>query len=197
MGLKEVQETLATLYTNSSLRAEFAANPQAVGAKLGLSSKDIAQLAPLAAKQLENFANSLKAKRLNEVSKQLTLSEQALGKQFAELFLVFADTYLPHGIKKHYHDAQAFAQYLQQVPTLTPWLKDLVCYEALNLQTNENKPFLRVKFFNCLIQPILRDLHNKQLSNNYRGMSIGVWLKWPGQEQPRHWLLSFTQKKKR
>lgn len=134
MGLAQMQRALARLYTKGGLRDQFLADPPGVGATLGLTPAETAQIAE-AARQVEFFAHSLHHKRLGEVSKLLPLTRRALGSAFAAHFLRFADTYVPSGIKKHQADALAFVAHLEQLPLDQVWMTDLARYEAtwLNL----------------------------------------------------------------
>ncbi|MBD2213559.1 hypothetical protein H6G64_19440 [Calothrix sp. FACHB-156] len=151
MGLAQTQQILAQLYTNTELRNSFFANPQVVGAELGLSDAEIENLSQLSAPQVNLFASSLKWKRLNLLSKLLPLTASALGKNFKTLFWRYAETYIPQGIKKHRQDAIAFADFIvktSQQEGLEPiWLSDLVRYEQAWLLAEELNRGFKVCWF--------------------------------------------------
>lgn len=147
MGLAQTQQVLAQLYTNSELRKRFFANPQAVGAQLGLSDDEIQQLSQLCQIRVNLFANSLKWKRLGEVRELLPRTAQVLGKNFTTLFWRYAQTYLPQGIKKHRSDAIAFANFILKVAPeegIDPPRLDLVRYEKAWLKASEPSSKLTV-----------------------------------------------------
>ncbi|BAY97644.1 hypothetical protein NIES37_15880 [Tolypothrix tenuis PCC 7101] len=141
MGLAQTQQILAQLYTNTEFRNSFFANPKVVGAELGLSDAEIENLSQLATPQVNLFANSLKWKRLNLLSKLLPRTAIALGKNFKTLFWQYAETYIPQGIKKHRQDAIAFAEFIvktsQQAGLEPIWISDLVRYEQAWLLAEE------------------------------------------------------------
>src|SRR4249919_2832862 len=105
MGLAEVQLVLAQLYTNTALRERFLSDPQAVGTELGLAPTEIQEVAQISARQVTLFANSLRSKRFGEIRKLLPLTYKVLGQKLHALFQQYAETYVPHGIKKHHDDA--------------------------------------------------------------------------------------------
>lgn len=144
MGLEQVQQVLAKLYTNTEFRERFFNQPGVVGAELGLSSIEIEQLSQLTAKDVTVFANSLKWKRLGELRELLPITAGVLGKEFNTLFWGYAESYLPTGIKKHRDDAIAFSNFILQTPEITPvWVKDLVIFEQAWLLTYQpNRCFL-------------------------------------------------------
>jgi hypothetical protein len=64
MGLAQIQQVLARLYTDAALRERFFADPQRTGAELGLDAGEVHQLAHLSVQQVTFFARSLQRKRL-------------------------------------------------------------------------------------------------------------------------------------
>ena len=164
MGLEEVQRGLASLLTNERLREQFAADPRSVARTLNLSAEDAVELEALASGEVERFARSLCAKRWNEIQKLLpvsTQSAQMAGFGLRRLFLRFAQSYTPHGGKRHAQDALAFADWAAQQQALfqnntqnagskradspdaaaAAWLPDLLRYEAawLEMQMQPNR----------------------------------------------------------
>ncbi|BAY88815.1 MULTISPECIES: hypothetical protein [unclassified Tolypothrix] len=158
MGLAQTQQVLAQLYTNTEFRNSFFANPKVVGAELGLSDAEIENLSQLATAQVNLFANSLKWKRLNLLSKLLPRTAIALGKNFKTLFWRYAETYIPQGIKKHRQDAIAFADFITQTSPLEGlepiWLSDLVRYEQAWLLAEELNHGLKVRWFRYAVDKL-------------------------------------------
>jgi len=147
-----LQPVLAQLYTNAELRSRFFANPQLVGAELGLNTTQIQQLSLLSTAEVNLFATSLKRKRLGEVRALLPMSAKALDEDFSKLFWLYAETYLPQGIKKHLLDAIAFATYIEKVDNIEPdWLLDLVKYEKSWLEAAEPNKRLIIRYFRYAI----------------------------------------------
>ncbi|MEH2160387.1 MAG: hypothetical protein V7K38_04920 [Nostoc sp.] len=151
MGLAQTQDILAQLYTNTEFRERFFANPETVGAELGLSCDEAQKLAQLSAQEVNIFANSLKWKRLGEVRGLLPRTARVLGKNFTALFWRYAQTHLPKGIKKHREDAIAFANFITRVAQAEdiapPWIADLVRYEKTWLLAYEPTSRLNVCWF--------------------------------------------------
>jgi hypothetical protein len=169
MGLVQTQQVLAQLYTNTELRKRFFANPQTVGAELGLSDEDINQLSQLSAQQLNVFANSLKWKRLGEVRELLPRTARVLGKNFNDLFWRYAETHIPQGIKKHQEDAIAFANFIEKQDIEPAWVSDLVRYEKTWLLTYESHRCLQVCWFRYPIDKLgsTQEIH--------RQLTLAIW----------------------
>src|SRR5215207_7492741 len=141
MGLAQVQGFLAELYTEAGLRTRFLVAPETVAGEYGLSSEETQQIRQLSAEQVAFFAGSLQRKRLNGVAGLLPLSRRALGESFAELFMEFADTFVPCGTSKHRQDARAFAEFVERMAKGrqigSPWVLDLMRYEAAVLAATD------------------------------------------------------------
>ncbi|BAZ52158.1 hypothetical protein NIES4103_48170 [Nostoc sp. NIES-4103] len=184
MGLAQTQQVLAQLYTNTEFRERFFANPQAVGAELGLSCDEAQQLAEVSAKEVGIFANSLKWKRLGEVRELLPRTARVLGKNFTALFWRYAEKHLPKGIKKHREDAIAFANFIIQVAQkegIEPvWLRDLVRYEKTWLLAYEPATYLKV----CWFRYPINKLGNSQTINPQP--TIAIWLRLRARSQLFH-----------
>lgn len=183
MGLANIQRVLAQLYTNTTLRERFLADPQGIGQELGLETAEIAQIAQISAQQVTLFANSLHSKRLGEVYKLLPLSYKVLGQSFTALFRQYADTYVPHGIKKHRDDAITFAAFIERIAHskgIEPeWAIEVVRYEKARL--------LALEATRCLVICRFRYNMSKLLQGVARGderlllvrrLGIVVWWRW-------------------
>lgn len=169
MGLAQTQQVLAQLYTNTELRNRFFANPQSVGAELGLSDEEINQLSQLSAQQVNIFANSLKWKRLGEVRELLPRTARVLGKNFNDLFWRYAETHIPQGINKHREDAIAFASFIQKQDIEPAWVSDLVRYEKTWLLAYDSPRCLQVCWFRYPIDK----LGNTQ--EIHRQLTLAIW----------------------
>lgn len=150
MALADVQRVLARLYTETTLRERYFADPSAVGGECGLSESEIQSLSMLSAEQVNAFAESLHHKRWGEVRKLLPLSVRILGRELFQNFLRYADTNVPQGVQKHREDAIDFAAYLLQREDLTPaWAKEALRYEQAVLQANAPERRCCVRRFPC------------------------------------------------
>ncbi|MEH1939200.1 MAG: hypothetical protein V7L01_03140 [Nostoc sp.] len=182
MGLAQTQQVLAQLYTNTDFRERFFANPEAVGAELGLSCDEAQKLAQLSAQEVNIFANSLKWKRLGEVRELLPRTARALGKNFTALFWRYAQTHLPKGIKKHREDAIAFANFIaiaEEENLDPPWISDLVRYEKTWLLAYEPTSRLIVCWFRYPVGIANLEGMNRQ-------PTIAIWFRLSKQSQLRH-----------
>jgi hypothetical protein len=169
MGLVQIQQVLAQLYTNSELRKRFFANPQTVGAELGLNDEETQQLAEISVQQVNIFANSLKWKRLGEVRELLPRTARVLGKNFNDLFWRYAETHIPQGIKKHREDAIAFANFIQAQEIEPAWISDLVRYEKTWLLAYDSPRCFRVCWFHYPIHTL------PSAENIRRQLTLAMW----------------------
>jgi hypothetical protein len=131
MGLAEVQGVLARLYVDPSLRDRFFASPAAVGAELGLDAEEARDLARIPRRQVEQFADSLRRKRREQVRGVIPITARALGRAFAALFERYADESPPRGSKADLDDAIGFVDTLRRWadPIEPAWAVDLARYE--------------------------------------------------------------------
>jgi hypothetical protein len=182
MGLAQTQQVLAQLYTNTDFRERFFANPEAIGAELGLSCDEAQKLAQLSAKEVNIFANSLKWKRLGEVRELLPRTARALGKNFTALFWRYAQTHVPKGIKKHREDAIAFANFIaiaEEENPDPPWISDLVRYEKTWLLAYEPTSRLIVCWFRYPVGIASAEGMKRQ-------PTIAIWFRFSKRSQLRH-----------
>ncbi|MEZ0371158.1 MAG: hypothetical protein ACAI44_18840 [Candidatus Sericytochromatia bacterium] len=149
MGLAQLQQALARLYTDAAFRERFwtteanaELNPEhkaELGRELGLNPAEIEQLVRLSRERLAYFADSLQQKRYHAVCKLLPRSHRLMPERFRSLFQAYAPTYLPSGSQKHQHDAVRFAAHAAADPSpdraqAAPWQRELLRYEALPLR---------------------------------------------------------------
>ena len=91
MGLAEVQGRWRGLYVDPALRDRFFADPAAVGVELGLGAEEARDLAGVSRRQVEQFADSLRRKRRDQVRRVIPIAARALGDRFGGLFERYAD----------------------------------------------------------------------------------------------------------
>lgn len=113
MKIDLTQGILSRLYTDSVFRNDFIKDKELFYKKYSVSSDEtIKFIEALPVDQIVFFAQSLLSKRIHEVKALLPLSHKLIGKNSRNLFLVYAESYIPKGIHKHHDDAQHFADYL-------------------------------------------------------------------------------------
>ncbi|HLO85317.1 MAG TPA: hypothetical protein VK203_09935 [Nostocaceae cyanobacterium] len=177
MGLREIQQVLAQIYTNTELRKRFFANPQVVGLELGLSLDEVEYLTQLSQKDVNTFANSLKWKRLGEVREMLPRTAKVLGKDFNTLFWQYAETYLPTGIKKHRDDTIAFSNFILKTANLKlPWIKDLLIFEQTWLLSYTPARCLYIRWFRYSVH--LQDIQPQ--------ITLAIWWRLSGASVLHH-----------
>ena len=142
MGLREQQNLLARLYTDSEIRSEFTAEPERIGAEFELNESEIFDLSALAESEVKWFADSLFWKRFREVEKLLPTSSWMIGKDFEPFFREFSSAFNPRSVKKHLEDALAFSRWLLKGGRLEPVAADVLKFESTRLRHNaEEKAF--------------------------------------------------------
>jgi hypothetical protein len=131
MGLAEVQAALARLYIDPALRDRFFADPAAVGGELGLGADEACDLAGISRRQVEQFADSLRRKRRDQVRRVIPIAARALGDRFAGLFERYTAESEPRGSKADLDDAVGFVEALGRWTDedRPPWVVDVARYE--------------------------------------------------------------------
>ena len=131
MGLAEVQKALARLSIDPALRDRFFADPDATAAELSLAAADVPVLAQIPRGQVEQFADSLRRKRHQQVRRVIPITARALGRQFAALFDRYIDESPPRGSSADIGDAIGFVAAIARLADrLEPeWAIDLARYE--------------------------------------------------------------------
>ncbi len=181
MGLAQMQEVLARIYTDAELRAQFLADPTTAGAALGLTALEASQLASVSAEQVNRFAQSLGRKRADEVRSLLPFTCRALGKTFDRLFAVHANRFCPRGIRKDRDDAIAFASFLlpkscsEKVPSS---VLDIARYETADLKARQSSVRVVVRVFRHDVRQLIRRMQEGiQLANTAFRPTVGVWMR--------------------
>jgi hypothetical protein len=131
MGLAEVQGALARLYVDPALRDRFFADPSAVGVELGLDAEEARGLAGVSRRQVQQFADSLRRKRRDQVRRVIPIAVRALGGRFAWLFERYVAESAPRGSKADLDDAIGFVDAMVRWADddRPPWVVDLARYE--------------------------------------------------------------------
>ncbi len=195
MGLAQTQDFLAQLYTDSGLRTRFFADPHGVGMAVGLAADLAAQLAELSSDEVTFFAHSLQRKRLNEVRKLLPLTDRALGMRFVKLFLQYAESHIPKGIKKHGEDALAFAAYVERVARAQrvgpAWVVDLIRYESAWVNVHCRPRRWQVRWYRHPVDKLVRGLmDDRGTTVCLRRPTIGLWLRFSRRSKLWHAVVS-------
>lgn len=167
MGLAELQNALARLYTDSELRTRFLENSANVCSELGLKKEEAEQLSKISHNELSFFSDSLIWKRFGEVEKLLPLTKKALGENFRLEFQSFASAYNTTEIKKHLDDAINFCRYLEK-KIETKWMVDVIRFERARLHFGAFNRILIVKLFDY-------DVVNTKTPKKKKW--IGVWFR--------------------
>lgn len=145
MSLREQQNLLARLYTDSVLREKFFSAPIKIGKKFKLTENEINEIAAMAAEELNFFAESLYWKRLREVEKFLPLTRKVLDIKFKVEFRDFSQNYIPQTVKKHLEDAIEFCMYLNGT-TNDLLIKDITAFERAKLLfSTDNRKLIIVR----------------------------------------------------
>jgi len=150
MGLAELQQAMAKLWTDAELRKKFIANPESSAHSLGLSSLESQRLASISAEQIESFAQSLRQKRLSSVRSLLPRTCHALGDSFSELFLIHTERFQPRGCHKHRDDALEFAKFLyrnQRTANISTLAIKTARYESGLLDVYQSGKRIHIRFF--------------------------------------------------
>ena len=179
MGLAEMQKALARLYTNTSLRERFFADPVAVARELGFTDEEARQLVAISPQRVETFARALHTKRLLQVSKLLPLTSRILGARFATAFRQFADTHIPEGTKKHLGDAFAFAEEMERLLRCEwhepHWVLDLLRYEKARIKAADPRRHIVACVFRHDISRLVRSLARKEDASISTRRCVAVW----------------------
>ena len=194
MGLAKLQGVLAQLYTDDRLRERFYADPQTTCQALGLTADQARQLSQISSDQIKFFTQSLKRKRLNEVRKLLPLTCRVLGKRFGALFLRYADTYVPCGLRKHLEDAITFARFTQQnaqAERIEPWTLDLLRYETAWLEAMNPTSRWILRWFRYPVGKLVRSVAEKEkISLLKQQPTVALWFRIQQRDRLRHIILS-------
>jgi hypothetical protein len=195
MGLVEVQKTLARLYTDNRLRADFFADPSRVGRELGLSAEETRRLAQLSAIEVNKFADTLTGKRLLGVGKLLPFTRRVLKEEFDAHFRRFASEQKQTGAPNYFADADRFAVYLEaalrRAERAEPWVLDLLRFESARVEAAASRRRLVVRYFRHDIGRLVGSLARRAESPSVvRRPSLAIWWRRGRSAPVRYALLS-------
>jgi hypothetical protein len=190
MGLAQVQAALAQLAVDPSLRDRFFSDTRGVGISLGLSADDAESLAAISRSGLEQFADSLKWKRREQVRRMIPESGRVLGREFPVLFQRYLDGSAPRGSKADLDDAVAFVQSMGRgVGSIKPeWVVELACYELAWRQAARAKRLPIVRLFRY---PVQRLISGPAAGDVTPGLILALWWRWTPRGTVRHALVKW------
>jgi hypothetical protein len=205
MGLSQIQQTLAKIYTSSAFREEFFDSSQWGDRELGLTEEEIEQLTKISSQRVNLFAASLKQKRLGQIRKLLPLTSKCLGKDLYQLFWEYSETFIPGGIKKHPQDAIEFANFLekkldcstrtnvgdwlrQRAKLDRDWILDVIRYERSWLtMAISDRLFLGCRFNNA-IAPLIESLQKSENEPaKIKKSTFTIWFRLSSKSKVYHW----------
>ena len=198
MGLAHCQTLLAKLTTDANLRKRFFTDSVRVGMEFGLGPEEAARFALLSARQAEQFAGSLRNKRLGEVEKLLPLSRLVLtDAAFSELFHRHAARFSAAGVKKHRDDAVAFAGSAEQAVragTVGPaWVADVLRFEAARLVAVDPNRCWTARLLRHSVSELVLCAHSKQGAPPPRKWTLAIWFRASCKSRLRHLQLSLSE----
>lgn len=173
MSLKEQQNLLARLYTDSDLREEFFIEPDKIGFDFSLTRQEIAEIVEIAPQALDFFAESLFWKRLREAEKFIPLTVKILNRDFQPLFRRFSQTFNPQTVKKHHEDALEFCRFLQK-GEVSEIARNIALFEKTKLEFfgyGKRIAFCKLAFD---IRPFLAESCTEDLQKKRK---FAVWIK--------------------
>lgn len=199
MGLADCQKLQARLYTDADWRARFFADPRALGADFGLSAEEVDRLAQLSEFQVGRFADSLRHKRRNDVGKLLPLTRRVLGEaRFAALWDRHGAAHGPNGGKGLRAGAIAFAIALEpevrRGEIRSPWMADLLRYEAARLVAADPTRRWTVRYFHHPIADLVRAVHARPGVPPPTKPTLAIWFRASRAGRLRHLVLSLPSR---
>lgn len=171
-----MQAALARLCTDAAARAELRSEPVEFGKRWEMSIAETKALVEAVGGEVEQFAQSLRRKRLREAARSMPLTVQTLGAQFAPLFEKYGDAVPLGSFRKPELDALAFLQSIlsQTTPPLAAPKRDLLRFEAGWLTMRHTPQRFLIRWL--------------AVPHSSRGVSssVAVWWRWRG--RLRHWV---------
>jgi hypothetical protein len=176
MTLEKTQKVLALIYTDKQYRENFFSD-NAKAVDYDLSEAELENLKSISLKQVNFFADSLQYKRLHQAYKFLPIVHKVLGKDFIPLFMEYAGTYAPAGIKKYLEDAEHFAFYLKanELKLKYPWIGDLAYYEIALLKVSNPELKLYICQFRYPVTEIILQINKGEKIKAVKKKTIIFW----------------------
>jgi hypothetical protein len=176
MGLKEQQDLLARLYTDTEFSKAFFEDPSVAFDKT-FSSDEANEIAAVASDEIKLFANSLISKRMREVEKLLPLTCRYLEKELKPEFREFAQTFNPTSTKKHLEDAIRFGAFIGKSSSVRPCIRDIARFESAALEHFSRGRRLTICRIGYDLRPLIRSKNAVEVSDLRRRRSRAVWFR--------------------
>lgn len=168
-----MQAAIARLATDAAAREALRADPAAFATRCGLDAEESRWLAGEMSGELEDFARSLRQKRLHEALRSMPLAEELLGERCAALFREYADATPLGPARNPALDALDFHHWLLTRATLTTPQRDAIQYEAAWITMQHTPRRFLVRF---LLVP----------EAGSASRSVVIW--WRRRGKIRHWV---------
>ena len=192
MGLAEVQRVLALISIDRALRERFFADPATIGAELGLATGEAAGMARIPRRQIEQFADSLRRKRRDQVRRVVPITARALGRKFAGLFDRYLDSSPPRGSKADLADAAglvaAMGRWADQIDP--PWAVDLARYELAWREAARAGRFPIMRIFRF---PVARIATRCEPDSAAPRLTLACWWRPVGRGSVRHIVMTMPK----
>ncbi|MGQ0543218.1 MAG: hypothetical protein ACT4O9_15445 [Blastocatellia bacterium] len=176
MGLREQQNLLARLYTDSDYRNVFFSQPESFAVDSGLNEAEIAEISTIFPEELRFFSESLIWKRCREAEKMLPLLQRVLGSEFRTVFSDYADTYNPQTIRKHLEDSIEFCNFVQ-AKEFSRLVKDAAKFEAARLSFFGYRKPLSFCVLRHDFRGFDRSMTEYDVPQLRKGLSITLWFR--------------------
>jgi hypothetical protein len=180
MSLSDIEEILARLTADETLRARFVENPFALGRELGLSPTRTRRLRREAAERYDSFAATPRERRFVQVNKLLPLTHRVLGGRFTHYFDRYVVEHGAVAIERLFGDVLHFAEYLEAKLRDdylgSGWTLDLLRFEKARVKAADPKRRLVVAYFRHDISRLVRGVARKDaMFEVVVRRSVAVW----------------------
>jgi len=186
MGLRQQQDVLARLYTDTEFRVRFFAEPEKNGLDAGLSFAEINEISEILPTELSYFSDSLISKRLREVRKLLPLTV-SVSPDFDDRFRVFSSDFNPKSVKKHLEDALAFSKWLGGRDDVSALSKNVAKLEMTKLQFYSESRWFTACSLSFDLRPVNRSDMEISVAEPKRRRSIAIWIRF--RNRTFHWVV--------
>jgi hypothetical protein len=165
MSLSDIEQILARLTADESLRARFVENPFALGRELGLTAAGARQLRRAAAAHFESFVATPRERLFVQVYKLLPLTHRVLRERFTRYFDAYVVEHGPPAVAHLFGDVLRFAEYLEEKLKDdylgSGWTLDLLRFEKARLKAADPNRRLVVATFRHDISRLVRGVARK------------------------------------
>jgi hypothetical protein len=180
MSLSDIEQILAQLSSDETLRARFVENPFALGRELGLSPTRTRQLRREAAERYDSFAATPRERRFVQVNKLLPLTHRVLQSRFTNYFDRYVAEHGAVSVERLFGDVLHFAEYLEEKLRDdylgSGWTLDLLRFEKSRVKAADPKRRLVVAYFRHDISRLVRGVARKDaMFEVVVRRSVAVW----------------------